>query len=73
MTGGGSNIAQIIEGPRIFMAENKFKEIYETFRRKGVKYLETNPELEENKNIQALWGDYNPVNHKRRRTYAMEW
>ena len=30
MTGGGSNIAQIIEGPRIFMAENKFKEIYET-------------------------------------------
>ena len=30
MTGGGANIAQIIEGPRIFMAENKFKEIYET-------------------------------------------
>ena len=30
VTGGGSNIAQIIEGPRIFMAENKFKEIYET-------------------------------------------
>ena len=30
MTGGGSNIAQIIEGPRIFMAENKFKEIYAT-------------------------------------------
>ena len=30
LTGGGSNIAQIIEGPKIFMAENKFKEIYET-------------------------------------------
>ena len=30
VTGGGSNIAQIIEGPEIFMAENKFKEIYET-------------------------------------------
>lgn len=30
VTSGGSNIAQIIEGPRIFMAENKFKEIYET-------------------------------------------
>ena len=30
VTGGGSNIAQIIEGPKIFMAENKFKEIYET-------------------------------------------
>lgn len=49
-----------------------FKEIYETFKKKGVKYLETNPELEENKNIQLLWQDYNPENHKRRRTYAME-
>lgn len=49
-----------------------FKEIYDVFRKKGVKYLETNPELEENKNIQLLWQDYNPVNHKRRRTYSME-
>ena len=49
-----------------------FKEIYETFRRKGVKFLETNPELEENKSIQLLWQDYNPINHKRRRTYGMD-
>lgn len=49
-----------------------FKEIYETFRKKGVKYLETNPELEENKNIQLLWQDYGPVNHKRRRTHSIE-
>lgn len=48
-----------------------FKEIYETFKKKGVKFLETNPELEENTNIQALWQDYNPVNHKRRRTYSL--
>ncbi len=48
-----------------------FKEIYETFKKKGVKYLETNPELEDNKNIQLLWQDYNPVNHKRRRTYSI--
>ena len=47
-----------------------FKEIYEIFKKKGVKHLETNPELEENKNIQLLWQDYNPVNHKRRRTYS---
>ena len=47
-----------------------FKEIYEVFKKKGVKYLETNPELEENKNIQLLWQDYAPVNHKRRRTYS---
>jgi len=49
-----------------------FKEIYEIFRKKGVEFLETNPELEENKNIQLLWQDYNPVNHKRRRTYSLE-
>ncbi|GEN77803.1 GNAT family N-acetyltransferase [Chryseobacterium hagamense] len=49
-----------------------FKEIWKLFRKKGVKYLETNPELEENKSVQLLWQDYNPVNHKRRRTYAME-
>ncbi|SKB88170.1 hypothetical protein SAMN05660477_01654 [Soonwooa buanensis] len=49
-----------------------FKEIYETFKKKGVKFLETNPELEENKNIQLLWQDYDPVNHKRRRTYSKE-
>lgn len=49
-----------------------FKEIWKIFRKKGVKYLETNPELEENKNIQLLWQDYNPVNHKRRRTYSLD-
>lgn len=49
-----------------------FKEIYETFKKKGVKFLETNPELEENSSIQALWQDYNPINHKRRRTYSLE-
>ena len=48
-----------------------FKEIYEVFKEKGVKYLETNPELEENKAIQLLWQDYEPVNHKRRRTYSL--
>lgn len=49
-----------------------FKEIYANFENKGVKYLETNPELEENKSVQLLWQDYNPINHKRRRTYSLE-
>ena len=48
-----------------------FKEIWRNFSKKGIKFLETNPELEENKSVQVLWQDYNPVNHKRRRTYAM--
>lgn len=47
-----------------------FTEIYKSFKKKGIKFLETNPELEENKNIQVLWQDYHPVNHKRRRTYS---
>lgn len=49
-----------------------FKEIWDIFNKKGVKYLETNPELEENKSIQLLWQDYHPVNHKRRRTYSLD-
>lgn len=48
-----------------------FKEIHKTFKKKGVRYLETNPELEENKNVQLLWQDYQPVNHKKRRTYSI--
>ncbi len=46
-----------------------FKEMYETFRKHGIKYLETNPELEENQSVQLLWKDYNPVLHKRRKTF----
>ena len=30
LTGGGSNISQIIDSPLIYMSEKKFKEIYET-------------------------------------------
>ena len=46
-----------------------FKEMNEAFHRNGIKEVETNPELEENKAIQALWTDYDHVQHKRRRTF----
>lgn len=49
-----------------------FKEMYETFRKHGIKYLETNPELEENQSVQLLWKDYNPVLHKRRKTFKKD-
>ena len=49
-----------------------FKEIFVRFNKMGIKFAETNPELEENKSVQLLWQEYNPVNHKRRRTYSME-
>jgi hypothetical protein len=49
-----------------------FKEIFVRFNNMGIDFAETNPELEENKNVQVLWQDYNPVNHKRRRTYSLK-
>ncbi|MDO5654901.1 MAG: GTP cyclohydrolase [Flavobacteriaceae bacterium] len=49
-----------------------FKEMFQTFNKYGVKYLETNPELAENKSIQTLWKDYNPENHKRRKSFKKE-
>lgn len=48
-----------------------FKEIFVRFTSMGINFAETNPELEENKSVQVLWQDYNPVNHKRRRTYSL--
>ena len=48
-----------------------FKEIFVRFNKMGIKFAETNQELEENKGVQALWQDYNPTNHKRRRTYSL--
>ncbi|MGD2092587.1 MAG: hypothetical protein PVH61_40850 [Candidatus Aminicenantes bacterium] len=36
---------------------------------KGVKYAESNPELETNKKIHAQWKYFNPTQHKRRRIY----
>ena len=46
-----------------------FKEMNETFIRNGIDMVETNPELEENKAIQALWNDYEHEQHKKRRTF----
>lgn len=49
-----------------------FKEIFLRFNKMGIKFAETNPELAENKSVQVLWQDYNPVNHKRRCTFSKE-
>ena len=39
----------------------------------GIKYVESNPELETNTNVQLLWKGYEYRMHKRRRTYKKEW
>lgn len=49
-----------------------FNEMFDTFNKYGVKYLETNPELAENMNIQTLWKEYDPVNHKRRKSFRKD-
>lgn len=46
-----------------------FKEMNEVFIRNGITKVETNPELIENKAIQALWKDYEHVQHKKRQTF----
>lgn len=38
--------------------------------RAGVKYAESNPELLDNRKVQSQWGDFEAVQHKRRRAYT---
>ncbi|WP_224482940.1 GNAT family N-acetyltransferase [Robertkochia aurantiaca] len=49
-----------------------FEEVTDTFLRRGIKYVETNPELETNIQVQALWKEYGPELIKKWRTYKKE-
>ena len=49
-----------------------FSAMFDTFKRNNIKFLETNPELVDNENVQVLWKPYNPVNHKRRKTFKKD-
>ena len=46
-----------------------FNEFHHTFKQKGIENCIRTPELEENTAIRQLWKHFNPVTHKRRRTY----
>ena len=46
-----------------------FKELDLTFKKYNIEWIETNPLLEENKKIQLLWRHFNPIIHKRRKTF----
>ncbi len=48
-----------------------FRENIRMFIEKGVKHCIRTPELEENTAINQLWKIFNPVTHKRRRTYRL--
>ena len=46
-----------------------FNEYYHTFKAKGIVNCIRTPELEENTAIRQMWKHFNPITHKRRRTY----
>ncbi|MEZ4857852.1 MAG: GNAT family N-acetyltransferase [Flavobacteriaceae bacterium] len=48
-----------------------FEEMQDLFNSKGIDKVETNPELKENTAVQALWKDYNPIQHKERSTFKI--
>lgn len=46
-----------------------FYDLVPVYQQMGFKYGESNPELEMNKKVQAQWGAFEAVQHKRRRAY----
>lgn len=44
-------------------------EVVKVAMKKGIKFSESNPELEDNKKVQAQWKYFNPTLHKRRRIF----
>lgn len=49
-----------------------FAEMQQLFNTKGIKEVETNPELKENTAVQLLWKDYDPKQHKERSTFKID-
>ncbi|MDC6364532.1 MULTISPECIES: GTP cyclohydrolase [Flavobacteriaceae] len=49
-----------------------FNEFYKTFSKKGIVNCIRTPELEDNIAIRQMWKHFNPVTHKRRRTYRRD-
>lgn len=49
-----------------------FTEMIPQFQKLGTVYAESNPELIDNYRIQALWGNFDKVLHKRRAVFAKE-
>lgn len=44
-------------------------ELTKSYLKNGIKYAESNPELELNKKVQSIWEHYDAVQHKRRRCF----
>jgi hypothetical protein len=44
-------------------------DLTKSYIKNGIKYAESNPELETNTKVQSLWEYYDTVQHKRRRCF----
>ena len=49
-----------------------FDQYTKTFTKKGIVNCIRTPELEDNESIKKIWADFNPITHKRRRTYRKD-
>lgn len=49
-----------------------FRELDKVYKKYNIQWIETNPQLEENKKILALWKNFNPEIHKRRKTFRKD-
>jgi hypothetical protein len=49
-----------------------FHRLLNTFMKYGIQRIESNPELEDNQRVQALWQKYEYRQHKRRRVYQRD-
>ena len=47
-------------------------EMYDTFRRQGIRFMETNRELEENTSVTGIWSKFERVWFRRSRVYRMD-
>jgi GNAT superfamily N-acetyltransferase len=47
-------------------------ETAKSYLKNGIKYAETNHELEHNTKVQSIWDDFDSVQHKRRRCYIKQ-
>ena len=47
-------------------------EMYDTFRRRGIRYMETNRELEENTTVSGIWSKFERVWFRRSRVYRLD-
>jgi GNAT superfamily N-acetyltransferase len=47
-------------------------QVWESFKRRGIKKIESNPELEDNLNVQSQWKTIEKRQHKRRRCYIKD-